>query len=315
MVAFKTTNKPQAVTHSFEKRNFPSLLTFEFPEGEWHDVGFNDLDPNEQEGLFGLCIEAGLTELPDYDPQKVLLVKAADGVMAEIYGPAIFRDGENIVLKIGANQIPLSQTGDRLQVGSLSGKLSIQAKLTVFGTEYPVATVSFLSPNKVIYRIRVVLDSNQALEVADLEVVTIGEDAKSLLPYLSPVPSSAMKMYQLGIGEFAVKAISSSDGQFGTSYKLHLAEGAVVWATGNSQIQMENPNFRFSPGDVLTLKITSIEQLDGGKFKVHNCLVKRLPRLGSPKSAEVKILEAKVQPVAVSSDPELESLNLDEISF
>ena len=319
MAAFKTTTKPQALTYSFDKKNFPSLLMCEFSAGEWHDVGFDALDPDEQLGLVGLCTEAGLTELPNYDPNKVLLIKAADGVMAELYGPALFRDGDNIVLKVGVNQVPVTQKGDRISVGNLSGKLSVQTKLTSVGTEYPIATVSLMSNNKEIYRIRVALNPNQDLSLADLEVVTIGDEANSLLPYLSPIPNRAMKMYELGIGEFMVKAISHSDSQYGISYKLHLAEGAVVWATGNSQIQLENPNFRFNPGDSLTLRITSIEQLDSGKYKVHNCLVRRLPRMaGSPQSAEVKTLEASVQPVVSQTSEatfDLPDPNLEQIGF
>ncbi len=310
MVTFKT----QTRTFTFDKKNYPSLIMHEFSSETWHDIGLNDLSPDEQEGLVYLLTESGLADQPDYNPNNVLLVKAADGVLSEVYGPGIFSDGSNIVLKVGANHCILTQKGDRLTVGNLQGKISVSSKVDSVGVEYPLAQVSFISPDKEIFKVRIALDGkNEEVTVGNLEAAILSEE--SLLPYLAPIPAPVLKMHELGIGEWEVRAISSNEGEYGISHKLHLSTGQVVWARGNSQIVLEN-GYQMKPGTPLTLVVTSIEEFGDGKYRVENALRERLPRLtGSTQSAEVKTLEAQVKPVAVPENEELDGVNLDEISF
>lgn len=306
------TTKSQTVTYTFDKASFPSLMCHEFDAGEWQDIGVSALSPEEQEGLIGLVSESGLMDHPDYDPDKLLLCKVADGILVEVYGPCVFKDGDHIVLKVGTIQVPITQKGDRISVGNLSGKISNQTKERADGSEYPVCVVNLMSPDKVFYRVRIALSRNNEPSVADIEACLLGDEDNCLFPYLEPVPSGAMKMHRLGIGEFTVKAVSSTEGQYGVNYKLHLAEGVVVYATGNSQKILENPSFTFEPGTALTLKISSIEEVGEGKYRVHNALLRRLPRLsGVPQSAEVKTLNAQVK----SAEPEVPDSVLDDVDF
>lgn len=321
-----TTKSTKSLTYIFEKPQFPSLMCQEFETGEWHEVGVSYLSPEEQAGLIDLVTEAGLINNPNYDPEKLLLVKAADGILVEVYGPCFFSNDNNIILKVGSTQSTVIQKGDRITVGILSGKISCQTKTRLDGSEYPICTVNLMSPDKVFYRVRVALKD---ASMADIEACLLGEEENSLLPYLAPVPSGALKMYQLGIGEWSVKAISASEGQFGISYKLHLASGQVVYATGNSQKILENPSFKFDPNIPITLKISSIEEIADGKYRVHNALLRRLPKLaGSPKSAEVKTLNAQYsvslptqefqsesQSDCLDFDPEPESIDLVDLAF
>ncbi len=306
--------KIQTRTFTFDKKNYPSLVMHEFSSETWHDVGLNDLSVEEQEGLVSLLSESGLADKPDYNPNNVLLVKAADEVLSEVYGPGIFSDGSNIVLKVGANQCVLTQKGDRLTIGNLQGKISVSSKEDSSGNEYPLAQVSLISPQKVIFKVRIALDANnEDVSVGNLEAAILSEE--SILPYLAPIPAPVMKMHQLGIGEFKVCAISSSEGDYGISYKLHLSTGQVVWARGNSQIVLEN-GYQMKPDKPLTLVITSIGEFFDGKCRVDNALRERLPRLtGSPQPAEVKTLEAQVKTVDFPETGEGNEVNLDDIGF
>jgi hypothetical protein len=83
------------------------------------------------------------------------------------------------------------------------------------------------------YQLSVQLASKELnFTAAEVEAALINEE--SLLPFLRQVPGgNALKMQELGLGEFAVKGITQSEGgDRGTSYKLQLADGRAVWARG-----------------------------------------------------------------------------------
>jgi hypothetical protein len=305
----KTLKQPWA----FEAENFPYITLREDLSETWNELGLSSLIPAEQQGLKRLLDSSGISQQSDYNRNNVLLVKAEGGVPKQVYGPAIFRAGNEIVLKVGSNQAIVIQEGERLVVGDLKGKIAVASQEDSAGNEYPTATVNFVSPDKDVFKVRVALaHQNEPIEVGELEATLINEE--SILPYLAQVPSPVLKMQELGIGEFEVKAISSSDGEYGKSYKLHLADGQVVWARGNSQMLLKE-GYQMQPSTPLTLRVTAIEEYAPGKFKVDNALRERLPRLeGVRTPAAMKTLEAQVSEVQVQEQQEEEE-DLDSIPF
>ncbi len=157
-------------TYAFEAENFPFITLQENLTETWNTLGLNDLTVIEQEGLINLLSASGMTENSDFDPNRVLLVKASGGVPTGVYGPCIFRDGNMIILRVGDNATPVVQIGDRLTVGQLKGKITVMAAKGANGNEYPTAQVNFVSPDKEIFKVRISLDTqNDELSVGDLE--------------------------------------------------------------------------------------------------------------------------------------------------
>jgi hypothetical protein len=86
-------------------------------------------------------------------------------------------------------------------------------------------------------------------------------------------------MQELGLGEFAVKGITKSEGgDHGTSYKLQLADGRAVWTRGNVTTLLES-GWQPQPDKPLTLVVTRIEELGEDRFTVDCALRERLPIL------------------------------------
>ncbi|HBY75471.1 MAG TPA: hypothetical protein DEG47_00310, partial [Cyanobacteria bacterium UBA11148] len=196
-----------------------------------------------------------------------------------VYGPAIFRDDDQIVLKLGANLLPLTQSGDIFSIGKLRGKVSIVEEKDLAGNPYPKATLSLVAKSRDIFKLSVQLASKELnLTAAVVEAALINEE--SLLPFLRQVPSgNALKMQELGLGEFAIYNITQSEGgDHGTSYKLHLADGRVVWARGNVATLLES-GWQPRPDKPLTLVITRIEEVGEDRFSVDCALRERLPKL------------------------------------
>ncbi|HAC65117.1 MAG TPA: hypothetical protein DCF68_16705, partial [Cyanothece sp. UBA12306] len=232
-----TTNSPQkTTTYNFDKEDFAFLSLREYEE-TWSSLGLEDLNEKESDGLIKLFNASGIANSDDFDPTKVLLVKSACNILSAVYGPAIFRDGEKIILKSGDNQTIITQEGDRLTVGELKGKINVTEVEDGKGGKYPKVDASLISSDRAVFKIRVILNNEQNWSAGDIESMIINEE--SLLPYLAPVPIPAMKMQDLGVGEYEVKAISSSEGEYGLSFKLHLSGGQTVWVRGNSDILLQ----------------------------------------------------------------------------
>lgn len=292
----------------FEPENFPSLVLREDLTETWNNISLSSLLEDEQIGLQLLLTASGITEQSDYNPERILLVKADAGVPKQVYGPAIFRDGEAIILRIGDNTGTISPSGDRYLVGNLKGKITVQTKQDISGKDYPVAYCSMVANNKTVFKVRVSLDTqNNSILASDIEATLINEE--SILPYLAQVPAQAIKMHELGLGEWEIKAISESQGQYGNYYKLHLTNGIVARATGNSQIVLES-GYQMRAGTPLTLVVTNIEEIGEGKYRVDNALRERLPRLDrTPTPSNIPTLEAVVEEVGE------EKQDLDQIPF
>jgi hypothetical protein len=288
----KSMTKAKSNTYAFEAENFPFLTLVESLNQTWNSLGLKDLQPVEQEGLLKLVTDSGIAQNSDFDPNSVLLVKASGGVPTGVYGPCVFRDGKKIILRVGDNVAEVTQNSDRLIVGELRGKMSVKATKDSKGEEYPTAEVNFINTDKEVFKVRISLDpNNEDLSVGELDAAIINEEP--IIDYLGQVPGQVIKMHELGVGEFAVKAISSTNTKYGESFKLHLADGRVVWARGNSELLLR-AGHQMKPDTPLTLIVTEIEEFSPGKFSVTNALRERLPKLPGNTNPVVETLEAQV---------------------
>ncbi|PSF30018.1 hypothetical protein C7H19_24130 [Aphanothece hegewaldii CCALA 016] len=269
------TQTTQVKTFEFEQSNFPSLLLYEF-EHTWNNITLDALSPDEQEGLSRLIGASGIESSPVYRPE-VLLIKAERGIVKGVYGPGLFRYGDYIVLKVGENVARVEQEGDRLLVGKLKGKITVIEKEDAKKQKYPTAFCTFVAPDKSVFKVRVSLDSQQQGKGAgELEATLVNEE--SILPYLGQVPSPAIPMHELGEGEFEIIGFSKYQSENGTRHKIHLADGKVVWARGNSEMLLDS-DYTKPEGKPLTLVVSHIEEFAPDKFKVDNAIRERLPRL------------------------------------
>lgn len=267
---------PQTI--EFNHSSFASLVLKELTQ-TWTDIGITELPPKESEPLLLFLEQIQAFQQPDFDVERLILVKAAGGVLQAVYGPAIFRDGDQIVLKLGANLLPLTQSKDIFSIGLLRGKVSITQEKDLAGNSYPKATLSLVAKSRDIFKLSVQLASKELnFTAAEVEATLINEE--SLLPFLRQVPGgSALKMQELGLGEFAVKGITKSEGgDHGTSYKLQLADGRAVWARSNVATLLES-GWQPRPDKPLTLIVTRIEELGEDRFSVDCGLRERLPKL------------------------------------
>lgn len=312
-MATKTQTQTVSQTFEFESVNFPSLtLRDDFGE-TWNDISLYSLSPVEQDGLCGLLNASGLSTLPAYKPEKVLLVKAEKGILKGVYGPALFRQGDQIILKIGENAGLVQQKGDRLLIGQLKGKITVIEKEDARKNKYPTAFCTFVSPDKSIFKVRVSLDSQQqGFSAGELEAVLVNEEP--ILPYLAQVPTPAVGMQNLDVGEYEVIATSIYEGEHGISYKLYLAIGITVWARGNSEVLLRS-GYTKPVGVPLTLIITNIEEFAPGKFKVDNALRERLPQLAPSSQPQAETILTSAEEIVDEDEiDEAELGDLDEDS-
>jgi hypothetical protein len=291
MLKTHSSKQTAATSFGFDDIDFPSLLLNEYGE-VWNVITLDELAPHEQEGLSRLLEASGISGRPNYRPE-VLLVKAREGVFKGVYGPALFRYGDDIVLKIGENMISVQQSDDRFLVGRLKGKMTVIEKEGK-QENYPVATLLFVSPDKAVFRIRVSLNSQLGFSAGELEATLLNNE--SVLPYLAQVPSPAIPMHQLGIGEYEILGFSSYAGDTGIRYKIHLANGAVVWSRGNSETLLAS-GFTKEEGQPLVLAITHVEEYTTDKFKVDHAIYRRLPRLVGAPAPEAPTVDTTAETV------------------
>ena len=302
-------------TIEFATETFPLLTLRENFDKTWNPIGLNEIDPKEREPLLMFLEELGYENIPGFKADDVLLVKSERGVILAVYGPAIWRDGENIVLRVGGNNFPVTQKEDKLACGNLKGKLTVNEEETLEGEKYPMMYASFVSKSRDVYIIPVKLATKDlGLTVADVTAVVVNEEP--ILPLLSPVPTPAIKMQELGVGEWPIHPyISQSEGEYGTIYKLHLTDGPAVLARGNVSILLDS-GWRPNPEKPLLLVISKVEKLGENKFHVDCCLRERLPVLNGASAngnGNRPVIDVKAEPVI---HPELETVSVeDQISF
>jgi hypothetical protein len=329
---------------NFDQYDYPSLLNQEW-SGQWNRIGLNDLTEKEQEGIETFVVLAA-TSNPEQeiDWSDLLLVKSEGEILKDVFGPALSKDPDTqeLILEIGANKFPVAQEdkGNLLRCGSLSGEIcfaenaqKIKVKDPNSGeyieVEYFKSWVEFMPQGEgngiegieVIFKARCRLEPLSNPQPAAIK--TALRRGEAIAKYFKPISGGqsnnngdrppTFKMPELGVGEYQVRGLQFiSNGQYGSSFTIHLTDGREVWARGIALTQIRE-GFPFEvPEDKkvwevnsncnspVTLVIATITPRENGKYSVDCALRKRLPRAGktlpeSQGSAALKSLRAAKQ--------------------
>lgn len=176
----------------------------------------------------------------EVNAEDILLVKSKGGVFIAAYGPAIFRLGEQPIIKIGANIAPITYDPASLVLtcGELSGRLTFVPALDNGIVKY-VNIIANLkaSDNSVTFAVKVMTRDPEIVDgspvVIDQPYVEGAIEQRELHECLRPVPqgsgNSARKLAELEAGNYyqitsckTVKGVIN--GNETTSFKLKFKE-------------------------------------------------------------------------------------------
>lgn len=176
----------------------------------------------------------------EVNSEDILLVKSKNGVFIAAYGPAIFRLGDQPIIKIGANIAPITYDPASLVLtcGDLSGRLTFVPALDNGIVKY-VNIIANLkaSDNSVTFAVKIMTRDPEIVDgspvVIDQPYVEGAIEQKDLHECLRPVPqgsgSSARKLAELEAGSYyqitACKTVNGViNGNPSTSFKLKFKE-------------------------------------------------------------------------------------------
>jgi hypothetical protein len=230
-----------------------------------------------------------MPETGDYDSSDLLLVKADAGALDRVYGPTVFRQGADIILKIGANIYPIKQNKTEFICGDLIGSVEFsgeerKVKADKHGSKVDClvqdCTMSFMGDgDDNIYQCAV---RTEPLSNPIKSGVAIA--LKKNLPFSqflsepSTGGSSAFKMrdMEVNLPYILTKAELYTDGQYGDTYIVHTADGERFWAQGQIKTMLLEGDT--IPNDFDEVTITSKEKSkDGSKVYVKMKLRQSVP--------------------------------------
>lgn len=326
----------------FENEDFPLLSMNEnlVPGGQL--IG-TDVLGEEAQGLLMLCNDASEGDIEKINEQELLFVEADnDSILQRIYAPAVWRTEDNeVVLRVGGNQFPVTQTPNEFKCGRLTGDLDFETKENASKEKYLLARIHWENPQGILYITNLRLDTNQtlkteadctALKRAITKAIKSGE---SIAPFLSVIGqgASTIAMQDLEMGEFLIDSITlleiEQDDDKRTVYILNLEDGRKVWAKGGvarvlqdparkwekslikrGKIEIKTTNlpekvlaiWKFSETSPVTLKVGQTTKLKNGNVSVACQLVERSPQFtGGSKLHQAQLQEATLLPGADSN--------------
>jgi hypothetical protein len=315
------------MAYNFDKDMFPCLSDTDFTPG-FNSIGMEDLGHTEQD-LMSIFIGALGPSISEFDETNILLVKADEfGLLDKVYGATIFRHEEaGLVLKLGANEFQVSQNKDGLVIGDLSGEIRFADKPTLItvkddnGDEKQVefwpASVELLyipegdEDNSIEFKVRCSWDPSTEAKPATIKAkIKTGKDISSyfrLPPSGNGGSGEAIKMQDLGVGEFLVTDIRKLEGgKYGDSFVLKLDDGREVWSRGSADIQLKARSMDglplLRPGVPTCLIVSQCVQRNDGKWSINCALRERLPGTGQVKAKPAAATPAK-EPVATVAAP------------
>lgn len=164
------TQKAQFVptrTIRFQKTNFQTVLSMEFPSDGWHLIpldfliqGEGDSQVDEGAELVSFVVEAAGESEIDYD--ALLKCRVIDGVVDAIYTPGVMGADGQLYLVSGDNRFRIEYDKDsqRFLVGNLKGRLTEREYKRADESTGKAVSIQFIPNNpdlKVIYDIPFVL--------------------------------------------------------------------------------------------------------------------------------------------------------------
>lgn len=141
------------------------------------------------------------------DLSSVLTIKVDEDLMLErVYGPAIFSEEGELVVKVGSNLIPLERKGNEAQAGTWTGDIEVvEREIEEAGVKrkYIVAHWEILALEDEAISIPLMLDADKMpSKAAFKKALKDGE----ILEYIKPVPKGGnyIDMREMEIGEYRV---------------------------------------------------------------------------------------------------------------
>jgi hypothetical protein len=212
-----------------------------------------------------------------YDENHVLTVKAdANGMIEQVYGPAIFKKDGEIVVKVGANLFPLTIKGTEASVGELLGDVEVLERdgRNEDGAEEKYLAVSwdvyFPAPLDETVEIPFVLDGENKTNKAKFKQALKQGD---ITPYLREAGTGGnwVSMNDLEIGEYEMTALVANDPhpEYGVSWTMTLAGVGDVRSKGkqfHSKLAIRAPKLMalLKAGQPVTLLVSSKKELSQG---------------------------------------------------
>ncbi len=154
-------------TVRFQKTNFQTVLSMEFPSDGWHLIpldyliqGEGDSQVDEGAELVSFVVEAAGESEIDYD--ALLKCRVIDGVVDAIYTPGVMGADGHLYLVSGDNRflIKYDAESQRFLVGNLKGKLTERTYKRADNSEGKAVSIQFVPDNKdlkVVYDVPFVL--------------------------------------------------------------------------------------------------------------------------------------------------------------
>lgn len=241
--------KPTTIPVNLRRPVFLSLLEREYTES-WTEIGMDDFSESEQEmftTLFKFLPQIELNE------RSLMLAKAdSGGSLDQIFKLCICRDGDQIILNIGANAFPMTQEGSSLVCGQLKGMLETETADEKKGTFRTTCSLRSPAVEGVIhaYDLLVLIEKEvDGQSVTRDDIKGMIADGSPILDYLEQKSVRAEKMVTLVMNEsgeivslpreFAVKAVvynpATPESQYGDGFTIQLDNGLAVYASGNSE--------------------------------------------------------------------------------
>ena len=191
-----------------------------------------------------------LPPTPALNLDSILLVSAKHGVLEKVWGPVLCQDGGRLVLQVGGNVFPVTQTGSTFTCGLLIGQLNFTpTRFAVRNADVCCQWRSEQDQIAYLFTVGVSLALSQPVATKALQAVLNGTaDLLPLLKQRSVKPLRLLDLIQQGQSlrplpaTFALLGVSQQRGRPGQPdhYCLHLADGRVVRAEGNTEALLKS---------------------------------------------------------------------------